>query len=115
MYEIRSKEEFMRAIGGNEVVLVEFYDPDNDDCLIMYESMKEFSKQADRNILFCRVNVKEHPDIAKVDSTPTIHVYYRGELIFEQIGALSDVELNLKVVRRSIREVFRTQNINIKV
>ncbi|MEM4469757.1 MAG: thioredoxin, partial [Desulfurococcaceae archaeon] len=76
---------------------------------------KEFSKHADKDILFCRVNVKEHPDIASVSDIPTLRVYYRGEVIFEQVGALSTVELNLKVVRRSIREVFKAHNINIKV
>lgn len=115
MYEIRSREEFIRAVRGNEIVLVEFYEPDNRDCQIMYESMREFSKYADRNILFCRVNVRELPDVAKVDDLPTLRVYYKGELIFEQIGVLSTVDLNLKVVRRSIREVFRSHNIDVRV
>jgi len=115
VYEIRSKEEFVRAVKGNDVVLIELYDPDNDECVIMYESMKEFSKYADRNVLFCRLNVKEHPDVIKAPSTPMLQVYYKGELVFEQIGVLSTVELNMKVVRRSIREIFKSRNINVRI
>lgn len=115
MYELKSKEEFVRALRGNDVVLIEYYDPSSKECQIMHESMKEFSKYADKEILFCRVNVKEHPEINSIIETPTLRVYYKGELVFEQIGVLSTVELNLRVVRRSIREVFRRRNINVKV
>jgi hypothetical protein len=68
MYELKSREDFIRAIRGNEVVLVEYYKPEDKDCEIMYESMKEFSKYADKNILFCRVNIKDHPELGDVDS-----------------------------------------------
>lgn len=115
MYEIKSKEELARAILGSEVVLIEYYEPDNRDCEVMYESMKEFSKHADRDILFCRVNRREHPEIADVDSIPAVRVYYRGELVFEQLGVLSTVELTVKVIRRSIREVFHKRNIQVRV
>ncbi|MEM2025779.1 MAG: thioredoxin family protein [Desulfurococcaceae archaeon] len=115
MYELKSKEEFIRAIRGNEVVLVEFYEPNDRDCQIMHESMKEFSKSVDQNMLFCRVNIKEHPEIADVNDLPTLRVYYRGELVFEQIGTLSTVDLNLKIVRRSIRETFKARDISVRV
>lgn len=115
MYELKSKEEFARALKGNEVVLIEYYEPENRDCEVMAQSMREFYKYADRNILFCRINTRDHPEIADVESTPAIRVYYRGELIFEQLGVLSTVELTVKVVRRSIREVFRKHNIDLKV
>lgn len=115
MYEIRSRDELNRALQGNEIVLVEYYEPGNKDCEVMYESMKEFYKYADKDIFFCRVNRREHPDIADVDSIPAVRVYYRGELVFEQLGVLSTVELTVKVMRRSIREVFQKRNISVKV
>lgn len=115
MYEIKSRDELHRALQGNEVVLIEYYEPGNKDCEVMYESMKEFYKYADRNILFCRVNRREHPDLADVDSIPAVRVYYRGELVFEQLGVLSTVDLTVRVIRRSIREVFRSRNIQVKV
>ncbi|MEM0004008.1 MAG: thioredoxin family protein [Desulfurococcaceae archaeon] len=115
MYELKSREELVRAVKGNEIVLIEYYESGNKDCQIMYESMKELSKYADKVILFCRVNVKEHPEIADVDEIPAIRVYYRGELVFEQFGALSTVGLNLKVIRRSIREVFTKRNIYVRI
>lgn len=114
MYELKSREEFIRALRGNDVVLVEYYDPDIKDCEIMHESMKELSKHIEK-VLFCLINVKKHPEIDKVTETPTLRVFYRGELIFEQIGTMSTVELNLRVVRRSIREAFQKQNINIRI
>ncbi|MEM0002124.1 MAG: thioredoxin family protein [Desulfurococcaceae archaeon] len=115
MYELKSKEELLRAVRGNDIVLIEYYEPGNRDCQVMYESMKEFSRYADRSIFFCRVNVREHPEIADVNDVPAIRVYYKGELIFEQMGVLSTVELNLKVIRRSIREVFNKRNIHVKI
>jgi hypothetical protein len=116
MYELRSKEELVRALKGNDIVLIEYYEPQNKDCEIMYGSMKEFSKYADKNILFCRINVKEHPEIGgDVPYVPAVRLYYKGELIFEQLGALSTVELNLKVIRRSIREVLNKHNVRIRV
>lgn len=115
MYELKSREEFMRAIKGNDIVLVEFYKPGDRKCQIMHESMKEFSKLADRDMLFCRVNIGEHPEIADVSELPTLRVYYRGELIFEQIGSLSTVDLNLKIVRRGIREIFRARDIHVRI
>lgn len=115
MYELRSKEELIRALKGNDLVLIEFYEPGNRDCDIMSESMKELAKYAEQVFLFCRVNVKEHPEIADVDEVPTLRVYYKGELVFEQIGSLSTVDLNLKVVRRSIRDVLRARNVQVRI
>jgi len=115
MYELKTKEELIRAIMGNEVVLIEYYEPENKDCEIMYESMKEFAKYADKSIFFCRVNIREHPEMADVSSIPALRVYYRGEVVFEQLGVLSSPELNLRVIRRSIREVFSNRNISIRV
>mgnify|MGYP001770676932 CR=1 FL=1 len=116
MYELKSREELIRALRGNDIVLIEYYEPGNKECEIMAESMKEFEKQASHVVLFCRVNVKEHPDIAvDVDSVPAIRVFYKGELVFEQLGSLSTAELNLKVIRRSIREVFKAKNVQVRI
>ncbi|MGC8982483.1 MAG: thioredoxin family protein [Desulfurococcaceae archaeon] len=115
MYEVKSREELTRALKGNELVLIEYYEPGNKDCDIMGESIKEFAKHAGQVMLFCRVNVREHPEVADVDVVPTIRLYYRGELVFEQIGSLSTVDLNLKVIRRSIREVLNARNIRARI
>lgn len=115
MYELKSKEEFIRALKGNELVLIEYYEPGNKECDVMNESMKELAKYAGQTVLFCRINVREHPEIDSVSDVPAIRVYYRGEPIFEQIGSMSTVELNLRVVRRSIREVFRARNIQVRI
>ena len=115
MIELKSKSEFIRTLQGNEIVLVEFYKPGDKDCEIMHETMKEFIKYADQNILFCRINIMEYPEFEGIDKIPVIRLYYRSKLVFEQIGTLSTAELNLKVLRRSIREVFRSHNVGIRV
>jgi hypothetical protein len=116
MYELRSKEEFIRALNGNEVVLIGFYEPDIRENRVFDESLKNLERVIDQRILVCRVNMKDHPEIDHgVYKVPTIRVYYRGELVFEQIGCLNTVELNVKVIRRGIREVFRKRNINVRV
>ncbi|MFZ8783373.1 MAG: hypothetical protein ACO2OR_05260 [Desulfurococcaceae archaeon] len=116
MYELKSKEEFIRALTGNEAVLIGFYEPDSDEGLVFHESLKNLERVIDQRILVCKVNVKEHPEIGLgIYRTPTIRVYYKGEVVFEQVGCLSTVELNVKVLRRGIREVFNKRNINLRV
>jgi hypothetical protein len=116
MYELRSREEFIRAIIGNEVVLIGFYDPGDSESRVFDESLKSLERVIDQRILVCRVNLKDHPDCGvNVLQTPSIRVYYRGEVIFEQIGCLSTVDLNVNVIRRGIRDVFAKRAINIRI
>ncbi|MCC6010960.1 MAG: hypothetical protein LM556_00990 [Desulfurococcaceae archaeon] len=116
MYELKSREEFIRAIIGNEVVLVGFYEPDDTESRVFDESLRSLERVIDQRILVCRVNLKDHPDCGiDVPQTPSIRVYYRGEVIFEQIGCLSTVDLNVNVIRRGIRDVFTKHAINMRV
>ncbi|MEM1628423.1 MAG: hypothetical protein QXP02_01690 [Desulfurococcaceae archaeon] len=115
MYELRSREEFIRALIGNEVVFIEFYEPGNKESEIFSEAVKRLEKTIDPSILVCRINIKEHPEIVEYNGVPSLRVYYNRNAVFEQIGGLSTIELNLSVLRRGIREVFKMYNIKLRV
>jgi len=116
MYELRSREELSRAILGNEIVFVEYYIPGNRDSEIFSSTIRDLEKGADPNILFCRVNVVEHPELVKTPRrAPYLEVYYRGRIVFEHHGSLSTIELNLEVLKRGIRSVFRGLEVNIRI
>ncbi len=116
MYELRSREEFIRAVKGNEVVFIEYYVPGDRDSENLSAALKNLEEGADPRILFCRVNVAEHSWLPESwRRAPCVEVYYMGERVFEHYGSLSTVDLNLQALRRGVRSVFRGLNVNLRV
>ncbi|MCY0868060.1 MAG: thioredoxin family protein [Desulfurococcus sp.] len=116
MYELRTREEFMRAIMSNEVVIIEYYMPGVKDSEYISWALRDIEKAADPRILFCRVNVNETPELAErqVD-VPYVEAYYMGEKVFEHYGSLSSIDLNVTALRRGLRSVLKSLKVNIRV
>ncbi|WP_276814770.1 hypothetical protein [Desulfurococcus amylolyticus] len=116
MYELRSREELTRAIIGNEVVFIEYYIPNNRDSENLTAAVKSLEEDGDSRILFCRINMTEYPELVETPrGIPYVEVYYMGKRVFEHYGSLSTADLNLQVLRRGLRQVFRELNINLRI
>ncbi len=116
MLEIKSREEFIRALKANDVVFIEYYDSSSDESKLFYDVMRELVKHIDPRILVLRIDARRYPELSKdVSHVPCLRIYYRGEIIFEQQGLFGIRDLDLYVLRRSIRSVFSDMNIAFKV
>jgi len=116
MLEVASREEFIRALRANDVVMIEFYDPESRESSEFSYVVKELSKHADPRILVLRVNVKKTPELGVgVRTIPCLRIYYRGEVIFEQQGYFGKFDLDVYVLRRSIRSVFNSMNLGYRI
>ena len=114
--EISSREEFVRALKANDVVMIEYYDPESRESELFNDVVKELSKHIDPRILVLRVNTRENPElVSDISKIPCLRVYYRGKLVFEQQGFFGNLELDVYVLRRSIRSVFKGLNIAFRV
>ncbi|MET1160634.1 MAG: thioredoxin [Thermoprotei archaeon] len=116
MLEVSSREELNRALRANDIVMIEYYDPESKKSREFNFVIKELVKYIDPRILVLRVNVKRAPELSSdVSTIPCLRVYYRGELIFEQQGYFGNVELDVYVLRRSIRSVFYDRNLKYRI
>ncbi|WP_440059858.1 thioredoxin family protein [Thermogladius sp. 4427co] len=114
--ELTSREELDRALSNDEPVIIEYYDPNNSLSNFFSEVVKELSKRADSRLLFCKINIKSHPELAEgVEKAPVLRVFYKREIIFEQKGCFRNFELDLMVLRRGIRSVFEKINLRFRV
>lgn len=114
--EISTREELVRAIKANNVVVVEYYKPDSIESKKFGRVVKQLTRYADPRILFLRVNIDKNPQLGDgIDEIPCIRVYYKGKIIFEQKGSFGKEDLDLLVLRRSIRSVFHGFNIAFKI
>ncbi|ADI32286.1 thioredoxin family protein [Staphylothermus hellenicus] len=116
LVEISSKEEFFRAVKSNDVVIIEYYNQNSVESKKFSRVVKQLSRYADPRILFLRINIGKNPDLGEgVNEIPCIRVYYKGKMIFEQKGSFGREDLDLFVLRRSIRSVFYGFNIAFKI
>lgn len=116
MLEITSREELVRAIRANDVVLISYFSSDSEKNELFKNIMKELSKHLDPRILVLKVDAEKNPDLTSdVSELPCLRVYYRGRIIFEQVGFFGKPDLDVYVLRRSIRSVFHSMNIAFKV
>ncbi|MGC9181775.1 thioredoxin family protein [Thermogladius sp.] len=114
--ELTTREELERALSIEEPVIVEYYDPDVEESRFFSEVIKELGKVADPRLLFCRVNVKQHEELADgIGSVPAVRVFYKKSVIFEQKGCFGDLRLDLMVLRRGIRAVFEKVNLRFRI
>jgi len=116
MLEVRSYEEFVRALEANEVVMIGYYDPESRDAALFYSVYKKLSEHADPRILVIIINTRRSPELSRdLSTTPCIRVYYHGKVVFEQQGLFGDMELDVYVLRRSIRTVLRELSIPFRI
>ncbi len=116
MIEINTRDDFIRAIKTNQVVIVEYFDPDNEESKKFYPTMKDVEKHVDPSILVLRINVKKTPELSNgIHTLPCIRVFLDGKVVFEQQGVFGRRELDLMVLRRGIRSVLRNRNVLLKI
>lgn len=116
MYELRSRDELERALRANELVIVLYYGERGPEQDTMMETLRRLEESADPRVLFCSVNVLEHPELVEgVDRVPHLKLYHNGEVVFEQVGSLTSAELNLFALRRGMRSVLAARNVNIRI
>ncbi|MEM0355837.1 MAG: thioredoxin family protein [Desulfurococcaceae archaeon] len=116
MLEIRNREEFNRALLSNEVVFVQYYSSINNKFDFIREVIKRLCETIDPRILVLSINIDESPELARdTDALPCFRVYYNGKMVFEQIDFFYQLDLDLSVLRRGIRSVFNSLNVNYRV
>ncbi len=113
--EISHRSELLRALQSNQVVIIEYSDPEKDESKSFNRIIKMLSKYADPTILFLRINIKNSNISSELPRTPCIRVYYRGKVIFEQKDFFGKEDMDLYVLRRGIRSVFKTYNIPLRI
>ncbi len=116
MYEVSSIDEIKRAISSNRVVIVEYYDPDSKVSKDFSKTIKAMERTLDQSILLLRVSIKKFPSLMdSIKEIPCIRVYLDGRLVFEQQGCFGKRDLDLMVLRRSIRNTLRSLNVSFKI
>lgn len=116
MIEITSVEELRRAMESYKVVIVEYYDPDDKVSREFSKAVKMLQRYLDPEGIILRVSVKKSPELVKdVKTVPCLRVYLFGKLVFEQQGGFGKRDLDLLVLRRSIRHTLRGLNVSFKI
>ena len=116
MYEVTSIEEIKRAINSNRVVIIEYYDPDSKESREFSKAVKAMERTLDPSILLLRVSIKRFPYLMDgIKEIPCIRVYLDGRLVFEQQGGFGKRDLDLMVLRRSIRSTLRGLNASFRI
>jgi len=116
MYEVSSIDEIKRAISSNRVVIIEYYDPDSRESREFSKAVKAMEHTLDPSILLLRVSIKKFPSLIDgIKEIPCIRVYLDGRLVFEQRGSFGNRDLDLIVLRRSIRSTLRNLNATFKI
>ncbi|WFO76121.1 thioredoxin [Desulfurococcaceae archaeon MEX13E-LK6-19] len=116
MIEIRDVVELKRALNFYKVVIIEYYDPDDEVSREFSKAVKMLQKHLDPDGIILRVSTKEHPELASdVKTIPCLRVYLNGKLVFEQQGGFGNRELDLTVLRRSIRHTLRSLNVAFRI
>ncbi len=116
MYEVTSLDEIRRALKSNKIVIIEFYDPEDRCSREFSKAVRAMEQTLDPSILLLRVSAKEHPELLNgIKEIPCIRVYLDGRLVFEQQGGFGRRDLDLFVIRRSIRSTLRSLNVYAKI
>ncbi len=116
MIEVESKTDIERAILSNKVVIIEYYKENDSRNKEFSRAVKYLERHVDPSILVLRVCIDKNPELSKdIKDTPALRVYLDGKLVFEQYGSFGKSDLDLYVLRRSIRHVLRSFNISLKV
>lgn len=113
---ITRREELTRAISSNDVVIVGYNDRNIRGAKDFDRILYELSKKVDPSVLILKVDVSQAPDLGEdVPELPYVRVYLKGKIVFEQHGWFGKPDLDLYVLRRSIRSVLRNLNVTLKI
>lgn len=116
MVEVKDMEELKRALNFYKVVIVEYYDPDDEVSREFSKAVKMLQEHLDPEGIILRISKKDHPELASdVKTIPCLRVYLYGRLVFEQQGGFGNRELDLTVLRRSIRHTLRGLNVAFRI
>ena len=83
-----TSENFSQAVEEGKTMLVDFWAPWCGPCRRMAPLLDEIADER-KDILVCKVNVDEEPDLAQqyeVDSIPNFVVFKNGQVAGRQIG-----------------------------
>lgn len=116
MLSISTREEFIRALNSNNVVLIGYYDLDSEEGRFFNKVFNELSRRIDSRILMLHIDTSRVNELVdELLHKPCIRMYYMGKLIFEQHSFFGNLELDLLVLRRSIRSILREHDVHYKV
>jgi len=116
MFEVSSREELIRALNANDIVVIGYYDPDSPSGRFFIEMFNKLEKYVDPVILMLGINTRRNPELATdISSNPCIRVYYKGRVVFEQLDFFGKTDLDIYVLRRSIRTVLFNLNVKVKI
>lgn len=84
----------------NRVVLVSYWDEFSPASKTKTRAIEREIKEFSSKVLFCKVAIGENPDLAKrmsVNETPTVFVYYKGEMMREYSGDINPNDISKTV------------------
>jgi thioredoxin 1 len=115
----RTLDEYEHLIRSGEIVIVHYYDQTDKsiESRELYYAFKDLARQlSDRlNIITLQVDISQGEFTRLGVEAPTVRVYYRGRLVFEQKGGFSNSTLDYYVLRRSIRETLQRSKVDVKI
>ncbi|MEM0380387.1 MAG: thioredoxin [Desulfurococcaceae archaeon] len=116
MLSISSREEFIRAIKANDIVIIGYFDLDSEEGKFFNKVFTELSKYVDSRILVLHVDTSNYNElVSDLQHKRCIRVFIGGKLVFEQYDLFGDLDLDIFVLRRSIRSVLRENNVNYRI
>ena len=92
---IESKEEYSELLNNNELVFVDFYADWCMPCNMLGESIEEIVDE-DKNVNVVKINVDEHPDLAReygVMSIPLLLLSENNKTVKKHVGLMEKEEL----------------------
>jgi desumoylating isopeptidase 1 len=109
---VSSLDEMMGYIQNHKGVIVDFDSPFCGPCISLAPKIAQFARMYSE-ILFCKVDVPTHRDIANhynVRATPTILAFVNGNLIDTILGAnVAQIEAAIRTMLHSIKDQQKAQ------
>lgn len=119
MYEVNSASELKRILKAYDIVMIGYMDPEASGKMEkeFWRAVKELFRKihVSSSVFTAWINARNNELANDVKTVPMLRVYYRGRIIFEQYGGFGDRELDLYVLRRSIRSVFEKLGISYRI
>jgi hypothetical protein len=119
IYEVKSSEELYRILKSYELVVIQYLNPDKDkESRELYHAFRKLSTILSRNrdAIAAIIRTDKYPELARgINREPLLRVYHRGRIVFEQYGGFGERELDLYVLRRSIRDTLYKLNLRYRI
>ena len=97
MVKLLDGNTFYDSIDKEKTVIVDFFAEWCGPCKMMAPVFEKLSEEL-TEIDFCKINVDTSPEIAQkygIMSIPTFIVFYNGQPVKKQLGAMSEDDLKL--------------------